>query len=97
MVYFKTKNTNLGKFGRVLQWKMLVYFMANLSILRSFGIVYGHLVHFMANWYIYSHFGMLYQEKSGNPGTYFLKSISKSEFADSKVNVCAYMYATQKF
>jgi hypothetical protein len=67
MVYFKTKNPNLGKFGRVLQWKMLVYFMANLSILRSFGIVYGHLVHFMANWYIYSHFGMLYKEKSDNP------------------------------
>jgi hypothetical protein len=27
--FFQTKNTSLGKFWRVLQWKMLVYFMAN--------------------------------------------------------------------
>jgi hypothetical protein len=27
MVCFQTKNPKLGKFGRVLQWKMLVYFM----------------------------------------------------------------------
>jgi hypothetical protein len=45
MVYFQTKNPNLGKFGRVLQWKMLVYFMAIWYILRSFGIVCGVLVY----------------------------------------------------
>jgi hypothetical protein len=28
MAYFQTKNPTLGKFWRVLQWKMLVYFMA---------------------------------------------------------------------
>jgi hypothetical protein len=28
IVCFQTKNPNLGKFWRVLQWKMLVYFMA---------------------------------------------------------------------
>jgi hypothetical protein len=27
MVCFQTKNYNLGKFWRALQWKMLVYFM----------------------------------------------------------------------
>jgi hypothetical protein len=27
MARFQTKNPNLGKFGIVLQWKMLVYFM----------------------------------------------------------------------
>jgi hypothetical protein len=42
MAYFKTKNPNLGKFGRDLQW----------SILWSFGVFYGHLVYFVATWYI---------------------------------------------
>jgi hypothetical protein len=28
MVYFQTKNPNLGTFWRALEWKMLVYFMA---------------------------------------------------------------------
>jgi hypothetical protein len=34
MVYFQTKNRNLGKLWRALQWKMLV------------SIFYGHLVYF---------------------------------------------------
>jgi hypothetical protein len=63
---FKTKIPILGKFLMVLQWKMLVYYMAIWSNLRSFGIFYiwpfstyifGHLVYF-------SRFGMLYQTKS---------------------------------
>jgi hypothetical protein len=62
MVCFQTKNPNLGKFWGVLQWKMLVYFMDNLSIFCSFVIFYGHLVYFLP-------FGILYQEKSGNPVT----------------------------
>jgi hypothetical protein len=28
MAYFQTINPNIGKFWRVLQWKMLVYFTA---------------------------------------------------------------------
>jgi hypothetical protein len=45
MACFQTKNPkNLGKFWRVLQWKMLVYFMDTWSILLSFVIFYGHLV-----------------------------------------------------
>jgi hypothetical protein len=59
MVCFHTKNPNLGTFWRVLQWKMLVYFMDTWSILRSivicilltFGIVRGNLVYFPPFWY----------------------------------------------
>jgi hypothetical protein len=66
MAYFQTKNPDLGKFWRVLQWKML-----------PFGLFYGYLVyfvaiwymHFMAIWCIFPRFGMLYQEKSDNPGS----------------------------
>jgi hypothetical protein len=43
MICFQTKNPNLGKFWRALEWKMLVF-------LWSFGIVYGRLVYFMAIW-----------------------------------------------
>jgi hypothetical protein len=63
MVYFQTKNHNLSKFWRVLQWKMLVFCTALWSILRLFGIVCGHLVHFIVFWYISF---LLYHEKSGN-------------------------------
>jgi hypothetical protein len=42
MVYFQTKNPNLGNFWQVLQRKMLVF--------------YGHFVYFTAKWYISVHF-----------------------------------------
>jgi hypothetical protein len=67
MVCFQTKKPNLGKFWRVLQWKILVYFMTIWSILRPLEIFYGHLVYFVVVWYIFPSFGILYQEKSGNP------------------------------
>jgi hypothetical protein len=41
MVYFQTKNPTLGKFCRVLQWKMMVS-------LYPFRRVYGHFVYYMA-------------------------------------------------
>jgi hypothetical protein len=41
--FFLTKNPNLGKFWRVFQWKMLVYFMDAGSILRPFAKFCGHL------------------------------------------------------
>jgi hypothetical protein len=53
MVYFQTKNLNLGKKFRVLQWKKLVNFMVIWSILRTFGIIYGHLVYLLVDWYIF--------------------------------------------
>jgi hypothetical protein len=35
-------------FRRVLHWELLVvYYMAIWSVLRPFGILYGHLVYFM--------------------------------------------------
>jgi hypothetical protein len=46
MVCFQTKNSNLGKFWRALEWKMLVKFMVIWNILQSF---YGHLVMFCGN------------------------------------------------
>jgi hypothetical protein len=65
---FQTKNPNLGRLWRVLQWKMMVYFKDTLVhftvfcyILWTFGIVRGNLAYFYR-------FGILYQEKSGNPG-----------------------------
>jgi hypothetical protein len=60
MVYLQTKNPNLGKFWRALDWKFLIHFWA---ILRTFGIFYDHLVHVI----LFSGFGNIHQEKSGNP------------------------------
>jgi hypothetical protein len=65
MVCFQTKNPNFGKFWRVLQWKILVYFYDILVYYLE--IFYGHLVYFVVIWYIFSHFGILYEEKSSNP------------------------------
>jgi hypothetical protein len=52
MVYFQTKNTNLGKFWRIWQWKMSVNFVAIWSILWPFVIFYGYLVWFFSFWYV---------------------------------------------
>jgi hypothetical protein len=53
MVYLQAKNPNLGKFWRILQRKILVYFMSIRYILRPFAIFYGHLVYFLVIWYIF--------------------------------------------
>jgi hypothetical protein len=54
MVYFQTKNPNLCKFWRVLNWKLLIYFIAIWNIYRHLGyfmtIWYAHLVFI---WYIF--------------------------------------------
>jgi hypothetical protein len=44
MVYFQTKNPNLGLFWRALECKMLLYFITCWNIWWPFGIVCGHLV-----------------------------------------------------
>jgi hypothetical protein len=68
MVYFKTKNPNLGLFWRALEWKMLVYFMAiRYYHLCPFGVVCGRLVYFVVLWYIFPVLVCLGDEKSGNP------------------------------
>jgi hypothetical protein len=68
MVSFQTKNTNLGKFWRATDWKMLIYIMAIWNILQTLEKFYDNLVHFVFIWYIFAGFGIVYQEKSGNPG-----------------------------
>jgi hypothetical protein len=60
MAHYLTKNPNLGKFWRVLEWKIVVHFMGIGNILRQFGIFYGHMVMlwyfgiFSPLWYIVS-------------------------------------------
>jgi hypothetical protein len=53
MVSFQTKNPNLDKFCRVLQWKRMVYFMDSWSILWSFVKFYGHFVKYMVVCFIF--------------------------------------------
>jgi hypothetical protein len=50
---FKTKNPNLGKFWRALDWKKWIYFMAISNMLWTFGIFYAHLVHLVLIWDIF--------------------------------------------
>jgi hypothetical protein len=62
MVSFQTKNLNFGKYWRVFDCKMFIYFMAIWNILRTFGIFYDSLVHFLFIWYIFSGFGFTQQK-----------------------------------
>jgi hypothetical protein len=48
MVYFQTKNPNLGKFWRASDWKVLI------------NVFYGHLAHFMTIWYVLCSFGTFF-------------------------------------
>jgi hypothetical protein len=58
---FLNQKSILSKFWRVLESKMLVYFMAIWYIfLLSFGIFYGHLVYFMVIWYTCWSFGIFF-------------------------------------
>jgi hypothetical protein len=54
MVLFQTKNSNLGKFWRVLGGKMLIY-------LWPLGIFYGPLGYFMTIQYILCSFGNFFR------------------------------------
>jgi hypothetical protein len=60
MVYFQTKNPNLGKLWKALEWEMLVYFMPNWYILCPIGIFYAQLAYFMPNWHILCPIGIFY-------------------------------------
>jgi hypothetical protein len=44
MVYFQTKNLNMGIFRRALECIVLLYFITVWNILRPIGIMYGRLV-----------------------------------------------------
>jgi hypothetical protein len=52
------KSPKPGNFGRVLQWKLLAYFIAIWYILLPFGLFYCHLVYFIAIWSILLPFGI---------------------------------------
>jgi hypothetical protein len=68
MVCFQTKNPDLGKFWRALEWKMFVYFMTIWNILWPFGIIFGRLVKFVCGHLVYfSHFGMFGPRKIWQP------------------------------
>jgi hypothetical protein len=67
MVYFQTKNTLLGQFGRALKWKKVGLFYGHfvyISTIWNILWLYGDLV---AIGYIFPLFGILCQEKSCNP------------------------------
>jgi hypothetical protein len=54
-IYFETKNPSLGKFGRALEWKRLVYSLAIWNILRTFGYLGAtYVLYFPPFWYIVS-------------------------------------------
>jgi hypothetical protein len=88
MVCFRTKNPNLGKCWKVLQWKMLVYFMDTWSILRSFVIFYGFGIGSLWKFGNFSRFGILYEEKSGNPGCHTYPVKNKLPSFVTSLHVC---------
>jgi hypothetical protein len=73
MVYFQTKNPDLGNFWRPTEWKMFVKSNAVRGIVRSFGnlVVIFYISYqfgiYVPIWYISTSFGILYHGKSGNP------------------------------
>jgi hypothetical protein len=78
MVYFQTKKPKLGKFRRVLDWKLLICFIAIWNILQTFGTFYDHLVHFMTIWYILCPFGTFFRVlvSSTNKNLIFFHTLS---------------------
>jgi hypothetical protein len=67
MVYFQTKNPNLGKFWRALEWKMFYIFYAHLEYIMFIWYVLWPFGNFVVVWDIFQLYGNLCQEKSGNP------------------------------
>jgi hypothetical protein len=68
MVYFHTKYPNLGKFLKVLQWKLLV-FLWQFCLFKAKWYMYPMAIcYILWSFGIFFRFGMLYWEKSGNPG-----------------------------
>jgi hypothetical protein len=81
MVYFQTKNRNLGKFWRTLQWKMLIYIMDFWSSFRPFDTVYGNFAYLVVIRCIFPCVGKLYQEKSGKPVTCTRSTAEEEQFS----------------
>jgi hypothetical protein len=58
IVYFQTKNRNLGKLWRALELKMFVYFMTIWNILQQFGKIYAHFCIVCGHMVYFSQIGM---------------------------------------
>jgi hypothetical protein len=94
MVYFQTKNHNLGKFCIVLQSTMLVNFIAIWSILLLFCIFYGHLVYFTAVLYILWPFGILYSRFVYFMSIWYIGHFGTVLVYCTKKNLATLMYST---
>jgi hypothetical protein len=66
MVYFKTKNCNLGTLEGLAMEDVGV-FLATWFILLPFTEFYGHLVNVVVDWYIYSPFWYIVPRKIWQP------------------------------
>jgi hypothetical protein len=65
---FSNQNPILGKFWRVLFWKILVYFMATVyNCQLPIGKFNGHLLHFVVIWYIFFSFWFIVPRKIWQP------------------------------
>jgi hypothetical protein len=79
MVGFQTKNPNLGKFWRALEWKMLVCtFYGYLEYFTVIWYILWSFINAVVIWYIFPRFGLLCQEKSGNPAYEQSRSFPKT-------------------
>jgi hypothetical protein len=71
---------------------MLVYFIYIWSILRPFGIFYGHSLYFVVILSIFPSFGILHQELSGNPDVQGFEAVAcplfirRTEYANACVS-----------
>jgi hypothetical protein len=66
MVYFQTKNPNLGKFWRVLQLNFLVHIMDIWYIVWAFGIFWNQFEYFAVFLVYFPQFWYVAPRKSGN-------------------------------
>jgi hypothetical protein len=68
MVYFQTRNPNLGKFCRALEWKNVGIFFGHLEYITAIWYILWPFGNLVAIWFIVPRFGILCQEISGNLG-----------------------------
>jgi hypothetical protein len=80
MVSFQTKNSNLVKFWRSLDWKLLIYLMATWNISRTFGGILWPLGTFVFIRLIFFRLGIMYREDSVNPGLHAFVISSDNNF-----------------
>jgi hypothetical protein len=69
-VCFQTKNANLGKLWRALEWIKLVLFYGCLEYITDIWYILWPFGNLVAVCYILHRFGISNKEKSGNPGVH---------------------------